>query len=136
MGVIVLDAGVLIAMLERRDVHHKAAGSSVVAARRRGDRFLLPASAYSEILVGPARQGASAVAEVDGIVDALPAEVVSIDRRIAASAARLRALHGRALRLPDALVLATADILEADAVMTTDSDLESRGINISLIESA
>jgi predicted nucleic acid-binding protein len=133
---IVLDAGVVIALLERRDVHHQAAESAVMAARQRGDRFVLPASTYSEILVGPARRGPTAVAEVDGIVDALPTEVVSIDRTIAASAARLRALHGRALRLPDALVLATAEILEADRVMTTDADLERRGVEVELIKSA
>jgi predicted nucleic acid-binding protein len=136
MGLIVLDAGVVIALLERRDVHHKASRSAVMAARVRGDHFVLPASTYSEIMVGPSRQGPSAVAEVDGIVDALPSAVVSIDRAIALSAARLRALHGRALRLPDALVLATAEVLEAERVMTTDSDLVGRGVGVELIGAA
>jgi len=135
MGMIVLDAGVVIALLERRDAHHDAARSAVMAARKRGDSLMLPASTYSEILVGPSRQGAAAVAEVDGIVDALPAGIVPIDRTIAASAARLRAQHGRALRLPDALVLATADVLGAERVMTTDSDLEGRGIPVEPIRS-
>ena len=133
MGVIVLDAGVVIALLERRDGHHQAAQSAVAAARHQGDRFVLPASTYSEILVNPSRQGPAAVAHVDGIVDALPSAVVPIDRLIAASAARLRSLHGRALRLPDALVLATADVLGAERVMTTDNDLEGRGVDVELI---
>jgi predicted nucleic acid-binding protein len=136
MGVIVLDAGVLIALLERRDANHDASGSAVMAARQRGDRFVLPASTYSEIMVGPSRLGPTAVAAVDGIVDALPMAVVSIDRTIAASAARLRALHGRGLRLPDALVLATAMVIEAERVMTTDSDLRGRGVDIELIGSS
>jgi predicted nucleic acid-binding protein len=50
-----------------------------------------------------------------------------------ASAARLRAQHGRVLRLPDALVLATAAVLGADRVMTTDTDLEGRGVDVELI---
>ena len=95
--------------------------------------MLLPASSYSEILVNPSRSGPAAVKEVDGIVDALPGVVVPVDRAIAASAAALRAQHGRALRLPDALVLATADVLRADRVMTTDMDLQGRGLVIELV---
>lgn len=133
MGVVVLDAGVLIAVLERRDVHHTAATSAIGAARDRGDRLLLPASSYSEILVNPSRSGQAAVDKVDGFVDALPSTVVPMDRMIAASAAALRAAHGRSLRLPDALVLATADVLGADRVMTTDSDLDGRGIDVELV---
>ncbi len=52
MGVTVLDAGVVIALLERRDVHRPAARSALADARDRGDRIILPASAYSEALVG------------------------------------------------------------------------------------
>lgn len=133
MGLIVLDAGVLIALLDRRDAHHEAALSAVMAARGREDRLVLPASTYSEILVNPSRKGPGAVIEVDGIVDALPCAIVPIDRTIAASAARIRAHHGRALRLPDALVLATADVLGAQRVMTADTDLEGRGVDIELI---
>lgn len=40
---------------------------------------------------------------------------------IARSAAALRARHGRALRLPDALVLATAIELRAHRLLTTDA---------------
>ena len=67
------------------------------------------------------------------MVDAMPSTVVPIDRRIAAKAARLRARHGRALRLPDALVLATADVLRADRVLTTDAGLQARGVAVDLV---
>lgn len=95
--------------------------------------MLLPASTYSEILVNPSRSGPEAVKVVDGIVDALPSSVVPVDRVIAASAAALRTRHGRTLRLPDALVLATAEVLGADRVMTTDTDLDGRGLEIELV---
>lgn len=133
MGVIVLDAGVIIALLERRDVHHQAARIAIAAARDRGDRLFLSAATYSEILVRPAGQGPLAVSEVDGIIDALPSTIVPIDRAIAASAAHLRAQHGRGLRLPDAMVLATAEVLGADRVVTTDAGLAGHGVDVQLI---
>ncbi len=133
MGLIVLDAGVMIALLERRDSHHQSAVAAIEAARVQGHRFALPASAYAEILVQPARRGESEMTAVDGIVDSMPSAVVPIDRAIATSAARLRARHRRALRLPDALVLATAEVLGADRILTTDTDLQGRGVEVDLI---
>lgn len=133
MGVIVLDAGVVIALLERHDVHHAAARQAVASARDQGDQLFLSAATYSEILVHPAGQGAAAIAAVDGIIDALPSTIVPIDRTIAAAAAGLRARHGGGLRLPDAMVLATAEVIAADRVITTDARLTRRGVEIELI---
>jgi predicted nucleic acid-binding protein len=133
MGVVVLDAGVVIALLERRDAHHEAALAAVAIVRGRGDRLLLPASAYSEVLVRPSALGPDMVLAVDGIVDALPADIVAIDRPIAAKAARLRARYGRSLRLPDALVLATAEAVGADLVLSTDADLDGRGYPVTIL---
>jgi predicted nucleic acid-binding protein len=133
MGVTVVDAGVVIAVLDEGDAHHAAARAGLDEARGRGDQIVLPASAYSEILVSASRAGDAAARIVDAVVDGLPMTVEAIGRTIAASAARLRAHHGRALRLPDALVLATADILGADRVLTTDADLIGRGVDVELI---
>jgi predicted nucleic acid-binding protein len=44
---------------------------------------------------------------------------VVLDESVAVSAARLRTSH-RGLRLPDAIVLATAEVLDAQAVLTGD----------------
>ncbi len=120
MGLTVLDAGIVIAILDRSDAHHESAAQSVTEARRRGDVLVLPASAYAECLVAPHRQGPDAVAVVDAFIDALPARVEPASRAIAARAAELRAKHGSKLRLPDALVVATAVSLEAERVITTD----------------
>ena len=122
VGLTVLDAGVVIALLDATDAHHAAAIAAVTAARDREDTFMLPASAYAECLVAPHRRGEDAVAAVvDGFIDALPAHVEPADRSIAAAAARLRAAHGPALRLPDALVVATALVRRGDRILTTDS---------------
>ena len=85
----------------------------------RSERLALPASAYAEVMVGPQRRGQDAATTVDAFIDALPAAVEPATRDIARAAAALRARHGRSLRLPDALVLATAEILGADSVLTT-----------------
>ena len=117
----VLDAGVVIALLDAADAHHAAAIAAITAARDRGDTFMLPASAYAECLVAPHRRGDDAVAVVDGFIDELPAHVEPADRPIAAAAARLRAAHGPALRLPDALVIATSLVRGGDRIVTQDA---------------
>lgn len=121
MGLTVLDAGVVIALLDGADAHHAAAVAAVSAARDRGDVLVLPASAYAECLVSPYRRGPDAVAVVDQFLDALPARVEPADRSIAGTAAALRAAHGTSLRLPDALVVATAIVRSADRILTTDA---------------
>lgn len=121
MGLTVLDAGVVIAILDASDAHHAAAAEAVTRARERGDALLLPASAYAECLVSPHRRSPEAVAVVDSFVDALPARVEPASRAIASAAAELRARHAGALRLPDALVVATALVLGAERLITTDA---------------
>lgn len=128
MGLTVLDAGIVIAVLDTDDVHHAAARAALRDAIDRGDRLILPVSAYAEVMVGPHREGESAVTTVDAFVDALPAVVEPVTRATARSAAALRARHGRSLRLPDALVIATADVLGADVVLTTDAGWPDVGV--------
>ncbi|HEX9504560.1 MAG TPA: type II toxin-antitoxin system VapC family toxin [Acidimicrobiia bacterium] len=119
MGVTVLDAGVVIAGLDADDAHHTAAAGALTAARDRGDSFVVPASAYAEVLVRPAARGNATVARVDAALDAMAITIADADREIARRAASLRARHS-SLRLPDALVIATAIELAADHLLTTD----------------
>lgn len=120
MALTVLDAGVVIGVLDADDAHHDAARIAVTAAIDRGDALAIPASAYAECLVGPARRDREAMRAVDRLLTDLAAAVEPITRQVASRAAELRARHGRQLRLPDALVLATAIHLRADRVITTD----------------
>ena len=119
MGLTVLDAGVLIGLLDANDAHHPEAVTALRDAVDRADRISLPASAYAEVLVGPSRRGETAVTKVDQFVEQLPLEIVPLDRWVAATTAALRAEH-RSLKLPDALVIATAKVLGADRLVTTD----------------
>lgn len=119
MGLTVLDAGVLIGFLDHNDAHHQKANRSLHEALDRGDRLVLPASAFAETLVGPSRSGPAAVITVRQLLARVPIEVHPLNEDIAASAATLRARHPT-LKLPDALVIATASELDADILLTTD----------------
>lgn len=119
MGLTVLDAGVMIGFLDANDAHHPAALEALRDARDRNDRLVLPASVFAEILVGPSRKGAKEVTTVRALVQRVPLEIQPLDGDIAVAAAALRARH-RTLKLPDALVIATADHLHADHLVTTD----------------
>ncbi len=116
----VLDAGVLVAVLDSNDAHHIGAVAALRGARTTSDTLVLPASAYAECLVWPFRAGAEAVARMESFIDVLPATVREADRSVARLAAQLRARHGPVLKLPDALVIATAVAVGADRILTTD----------------
>lgn len=118
MGLTVVDAGVLIGLLDAHDPHHEAARRALEGALERGDQLVLPASALAEVAVGPSRRGAAAVDRLLDAVARIPLEVQGLGEEIALAAARLWARTG--LKLPDALVIATAAVLDADHVLTTD----------------
>jgi len=113
-----LDAGVVIGLLDANDAHHAAARSALDNAVRNRDRLAMSASAYAEVLVTPARS-ASALRVVNELFERLPIDVVPIDGETTVIAARLRSAH-RVLRLPDALVIASASHARAAHLITTD----------------
>ena len=119
MGLIHLDAGVVIGFLDADDTHHQSAAQTLAASLRSGDRLAMAASAFAECLVGPSRRGERAVATVSDLFERLPIDIVDLDADTARRAAALRARHA-SLRLPDALVLATASESSADHLITTD----------------
>lgn len=133
MGLTVLDAGAVIAVLDAGDAHHAAATSALTDARDQGDELVIPVSAYAECLVAPSRTGSAAVATMDRFIDVLPARVEPATRAIGAAAASLRASHGPSLRLPDALVVATATVLEADRIITTDARWPAMAVTVEVL---
>jgi predicted nucleic acid-binding protein len=119
VGLTHVDAGVVIAFLDGDDVHHDAARSALSDALDNADRLSMAASALAECLVGPARRSPKAVELVRTVIARLPVSVIDLDEEIATRAAVLRARH-RSLKLPDALVIATAERSAADRLITTD----------------
>lgn len=120
MGLTVIDAGVLIGFFDESDAHHLGASKELTNARQRGDQIAVPASTLAESLVSPARDGESSITAVREFIERLPLAIVELDRDVAIVAARLRARHGQKLKLPDALVVATALRHGADVLVTTD----------------
>ena len=117
MALVVLDASVVIAFLDPDDALHDAAVSALTDHQH--DELLIPLSAYAEILVAPYRRGPEAVAEVEAFLADFAVRIEAMSVAIARAAARLHSKR-RTVRLPDALVLATADEVEADSVLTGD----------------
>jgi predicted nucleic acid-binding protein len=115
MALIVLDASVVIAHLDPNDALHVAATEMLLEYA--ADDLRLPASAYAESLVDPARKGR--LDEARRAIAALQLQIVPIDAAQAERAANLRARE-RGLRLPDALVLACGEQLSADVILTAD----------------
>jgi hypothetical protein len=107
VGSLALDANVVIALFTADDAQHQRALAELEAAGERRDILLMAASAYSEIMVHAVRQGRGEL--VDRFVDRLRVEIVPVNREIGRRAAELRAAQA-SLRLPDALVLATAQL--------------------------
>jgi predicted nucleic acid-binding protein len=117
VAVTVLDASVVVGFLSSGDARHSAAEAAF--ARHREDELVIPASVYAEILVGPFRIGAAAVAKVESFLTDFSIRIAAVDAETAKRAAFLRSRH-QSLRLPDALVLATADAISASKVLTAD----------------
>jgi len=126
----VVDASVVIALLDPHDAHHENARRAL--DEHAGSSLVLPASAYAETLVGPAQQGVA-----DRAIEAigrLGVDIAPIDAAVAEGAAALRARHA-SLRLPDALVLACGEVLDAEAVWTADGRWPSITDRARLIDS-
>lgn len=83
----------------------------------RGDDLLTPASAYSKALVSFARAGRTA--EAREAITAMGIVVTPLTAAIGEHAAQLGAAHER-LRLPEAIVLATARVLDSKLLTYDD----------------
>ena len=79
----------------------------------------LSAVTIGEILVRPFRAGAAAVSTVEGFVRFFgEIRIVDVDVAVGREAARIRAMTG--LRMPDALIIASAVVAKADVLVTND----------------
>lgn len=110
-----LDASVVIAHLDPADALHQQATAALI--EHADDDLRLPASAYAEALVDPARKGR--LDEARERIASLELRLAPVDGEVAERAAGVRAREP-ALRLPDALVIACGETLEADAILTAD----------------
>jgi predicted nucleic acid-binding protein len=119
MGSLILDASVLIGLLDDADAYHQRAVDDVEAADEASRELVAPASAYSEAMVAFAR--VDRISDAREAIAAMGIRVAPLDARTAERAAELRARYS-GLRLPDAIVLATAHEL-GGSLLTYDERL-------------
>lgn len=132
---ILLDSTVIVGFLDADDALHE-----VSAARLRELAGAHPLAAsvisYAEVMTG-AELGHHSEERVSGFFDALVRDLLPVDRDVAARASKLRGKR-RSLPMPDALILATADLhAEIDSVLCADGDWPKVGglaCNVELLE--
>jgi predicted nucleic acid-binding protein len=134
VGTVVIDSSVLIGFLDQNDVHHQSAFSAIAEHRQAGRTFTIPATVLAEILVSRARHDPTKVDRVRHLLNVMFGPARVIDEDVAVEAAHLRAQH-KSLRLPDALVLATGVVDNAELVLTTDKRWSSMDQRVHVINS-
>jgi len=123
---VALDSNAIIGFLDCGDVFHDAADARI--RELLAQRVALRASVitYSELLTG-GKLGHHDEAVVRGFFDDLLGPLMPIGRDVAERAAELRG-ERRSLRMPDALILAGAD-LDPEVELIICSDQIAKGIS-------
>lgn len=122
---IVLDASVLVAHLERHDAHHALATEQLLAVAEQ--EFGASSITLAEVLVAPARSNRLTAAQT--ALRTLPVEELPLPADAAARLAALRADTG--LKLPDCCVLLAAEDV-AGTVLTLDERLGREAARLGL----
>jgi predicted nucleic acid-binding protein len=120
VGLILLDSTIIVGFLDADDALHEIA---VTRLREIVGSHPLAASviSYAELMTGVSL-GHHSHERVDRFFDALVKDLLPADRKVAARAATLRGKR-ISLRMPDALILATADLHEdIDTIVCADDD--------------
>lgn len=128
---VVLDSGVVVGFLDRQDALHDAADAAVRELVR-GQRLVASVVTYAELLTG-ARLGHHNEDDVAGFFAELLSAVLPVDVAVADKAADLRSRF-KSLRMPDALILATAETdPDIDLIVTGDQQLAKiSGLRVSV----
>jgi predicted nucleic acid-binding protein len=116
---VILDSDAVIGFLDRSDALHASADAAVRKFIHE-QRLLVSVVTYAEVLTG-ARLGHHDEGRVRGFFDELIFEVLPVDLEVADKAAELRSQR-KVLRMPDALILATAEAnVEVELIVTGDA---------------
>jgi predicted nucleic acid-binding protein len=118
---VVLDSDAVVGFLDRDDALHDAADTAIrdVIGEH---RILVSAVTYAEVLTG-ARLGHHDEVAVGGFFTELISAILPVDVAVADRAADLRSRF-RSLRMPDALILASADTeASVELIVTGDQQI-------------
>jgi len=127
MGSVAVDSGVIIALFDSSDAHHAWSVDQIqqIVTARHG--IVISALTVAEVLVRPAQAGVAEAVRAD--LMSLRPRIVDVDVDLAARAAELRA-SWRGLRLPDAIIVATALLAQCDYLVTTDQRMANAAAGI------
>lgn len=118
---VVLDSDAVAGFLDRDDALHEAADAAIRDVIGEHQLFA-SAETYAEVLTG-ARLGHHDEAAVSGFFAELISAILPVDAVVADRAAELRS-RSRSLRMPDALILASADTeASVEIVVTGDQQI-------------
>lgn len=126
---LMIDSNVLIAAYENQDAHNKIATDFLLANYT--NHLMTSTISLSEALSGPYKKSRDAGERVKMLYSDLIDQVCVVDEKIALSAAKLRAREK--IALPDALILATAEIENAELV-TFDKALAKKSKRVRLLK--
>jgi len=113
---VVLDSDAVVAFLDRADALHDAADQAIRDLLGK-DRLFASAVTYAEVLTG-ARLGRHDEKRVRGFFTDLISEILPVDTKVAEKAADLRSKR-KSVRMPDALILATAELHPEISLLVT-----------------
>lgn len=116
---VALDSDTVVGFLDRSDALHEAADKAV-REYAGTERLVVSAVTFAEVMTG-ARIGHHDEAVVAGFFDEVITDILPVDVAVADRAATLRARH-RALKMPDALIAATAHLDPAVDVLVTGDE--------------
>jgi predicted nucleic acid-binding protein len=129
VGLTLLDTGVVIGFLDADDAFHAASHQALAALMKDDAFFCMATVSYAELLTGVGL-GHHDRSIVEGFLEDFSIGIVPIDHTIAAEAARIRSTHTQkvksgarrpTIRMPDALILATAEVTEGiDRILVAD----------------
>src|SRR5438874_362087 len=111
-GVVVLDAGVLVALWDPDDPGHRAAVAAVRALRDAHARWAVPATVLAQVMVGAARTGDKRLRTRMAQFRAAFGTALPVDEKTAEVVARLQATRPQ-LDASDAYLLGTAQRAQA-----------------------
>ncbi|MEV7966236.1 type II toxin-antitoxin system VapC family toxin [Sphaerisporangium sp. NPDC088356] len=116
---VMLDTNVISGLLDPDDALHLRALDAVRRWEDQAASFAISVITWSELRVGAVRKGVEAEKALAEFRAAAIDRIVGVDEAMAESAAVLRAAD-LTVRVPDALIIATAREAGADALLTAD----------------
>jgi predicted nucleic acid-binding protein len=122
VGLTLLDSSAVVAYLTASDTLHEDAVEAIERSVGAGARPVVSAVTWTELLHGARRQYRSE-AVIREFAEDFGVQILPVDASVAERAASLQAgqRHPRRLRTPDALVLATAEVVDdVDLVVAGD----------------